>query len=260
MTGEAILLQRGVTSVEVLPSLGALVSRLFVGGVSILYLDEATLDSPSGAVRGGIPLLFPFAGELADGRLSATGTEMPRHGFGRRKAWKVTERSGDAVVMRLEPDADTHAQFPFIWDASQCVSALPRGLHIELRVRNNGTAPMPLAPGWHPYFPCPTPAKRACLGPLVAAGALAGNPVACDVNVPASPDRRVAFDVPSIGPLQISFSDNVRTLEIWTPPDRELVCVEPWVGPSNTINTPDAVTVASGETVTFWMRVEKAGA
>src|SRR3546814_7932639 len=51
----------GRVVVDVMPHLGALVSRLTVGGTPVLYLDHATLDSPTAAVRGGIPLLFPFA-------------------------------------------------------------------------------------------------------------------------------------------------------------------------------------------------------
>ena len=99
-------------------------------------------------------------------------------------------------------------------------------------------------------------AKRACLSQVISPADVAGDPVSCDVNVPATPDRRVEFTLPAVGPIAIAFSDQLKTLEVWTPPEQPLVCVEPWVGPSNTINTPNRVTLAPGDRTTFWMSIE----
>ena len=75
------------------------------------------------------------------------------------------------------------------------------------------------------------------------------------MNVQAAPDRRVQFTLPAVGRITIAFGDQLKTLEVWTPPDQPLVCVEPWVGPSNTINTPDRVLLPPGGRTTFWMSV-----
>lgn len=259
MTTSAIhTLRLGAVEVDVRPDRGALISQLRVGGVEVLYLDAATVESPTGAVRGGIPLLFPFAGELEDGRLRATNTAMPRHGFGRRKPWVVTKSAADTVTMRLAPDPEIRAEFPFEFEATQTVAATRRGVSIELTIANLDRRTLPLAPGWHPYFPCPSDQKRTCLQQLLPSDAVpSAAPIAVDVNVPSPADRRVAFALPAIGSLTLSFSDNLKTLEIWTPPDRDLICVEPWVGPSNTINTDDRVTVASGAIERFWMTIEQ---
>lgn len=243
--------------VSVLPDRGAFVSRLTVDGGEVLYLDESTLGSPTGAIRGGIPLLFPFAGELEGGRLIATGTAMPRHGFARRRAWEVTRQTAESIEMRLSADADMRAQYPFEFSARVVVTALARGVRIDLHVDNRGNAPMPLAPGWHPYFPCPVDQKRACLSQVIREQHLASDPVACDVNIPAATDRRVTFALPAIGDVALAFSDQLRTLEVWTPPEQPLVCVEPWVGPSNTINTPNAVTLAPGGQTVFGMSITR---
>jgi len=82
----------GDVSVEVVPERGALVTALRVGSHDVLYLDRDTLADPAKNVRGGIPLLFPFAGKLADETLTLTGTKMKQHGFARNRAWSVTER------------------------------------------------------------------------------------------------------------------------------------------------------------------------
>ena len=75
-----VTLEHGEVLAEVAPARGALVTRLRVGDREVLYLDRATLDDPSKNVRGGVPLLFPFAGKLADDTLTLTGTKMKQHG------------------------------------------------------------------------------------------------------------------------------------------------------------------------------------
>jgi galactose mutarotase-like enzyme len=245
------------SSVAVRPDRGALVTRLTVRGVDLLYLEEATIDSPSGAVRGGVPVLFPFAGELAGGRLAASGTEMPRHGFARRRAWEVTGRTPGTIAMQLTPDADIRREYPFDFVVLQSVAATPGGLRIDLHVENRDTRPLPIAPGWHPYFPCPWGQKLACLRQVITDRDFSSlEPAACDVNLRASADRRVDFALPNVGRIALTFSENLKTIEVWTPPAGDFVCVEPWVGPTNTINTPDRVTVPPGRRVDFWMAIE----
>jgi galactose mutarotase-like enzyme len=248
----------GGSTVGVRPDRGAIVTHIKVDGVELLYLDESTLDSPTGAVRGGVPLLFPFAGELRDGRLLATGTELGRHGFARRKAWQVIDETADTITMRLAADDDTRPRYPFAFDAKVVVRALPRGASIRLEVDNPGSAPMPLAPGWHPYFSCPTRLKRTCLRPVLHDIELpVPEPFECDVNIAAPPDRRVAFDLPHTGRVTLTSSPNLATLEIWTLPGKDFVCIEPWVGPSNTINTSARVELPPGGRVEFWMTIEQ---
>jgi galactose mutarotase-like enzyme len=253
----AHVLRNAETTVHVFPSRGALIAGLNVDGVELLYLEKDTLESPTGAVRGGIPLLFPFGGELADGRLAATNTEMPRHGFGRRKAWDVTRQIESSLTMRLLQDAGTRAQYPFEFDVEQTVTATRRGIQIELTVENLGTTVLPMAPGWHPYFPCPVDEKLACLRQVLPEHELQARPVACDVNVPVPAGGRVEFTLAEIGQVAITCSARVKTLEIWTLPDRPFVCIEPWVGPTNVINTPKRIDVAPGTRVTLAMGIER---
>jgi galactose mutarotase-like enzyme len=247
------------STITVVPERGAIVTALRVDGVELLYLDAATLDSPTGAVRGGIPLLFPFAGELAGGRLVATGTQMPRHGFARRKRWDVTDQTDDAMTLRLVQDDETRAEYPFTFDATYTVAALPGGVRVALTIDNRDRAPLPMAPGWHPYFPCPVERTRECLGQLFDVSALRSTPFTCDVNVPAPPGGRIAFDVPGLGTIAIASSSQMRTLEIWTPPGVGFVCVEPWVGASNVINTGDRVNVPPAGRAVFWMEITRDG-
>jgi galactose mutarotase-like enzyme len=252
-----VIVRCGTTAATLLPHRGALVSRLTVDGRDLLYLDESTVDSPTGAVRGGIPLLFPIAGELPGNRLISTGTNMPRHGFARRKAWNVVAQSDGSLTLRLPMDDEIRAEYPLEFDATYEVSAMPNGVRLRLDVTNHSARQSPVAPGWHPYFPCPAALKRDCLAQLVPSQRLpATEPFECDVNIPTSADCRTEFSVPDLGRLVLTSSEQVKTLEIWTPAAKPFVCVEPWCGPSNVINTADAIRIDPGAAMSFWLTLE----
>mgnify|MGYP003694683139 CR=1 FL=1 len=154
------LLAYGDVTAQVVPGRGGIVSALAVGGRDALFLDRATLEDPAKNVRGGIPILFPFAGKLEDERFRPAGTRMKQHGFGRNQPWAVREQRADAV--RLGPSSRTSRREPNIrtrtTSSTACSSSL-RGLLVELLVHNRGPQPLPVSPGWHPYFRCPAAAK-----------------------------------------------------------------------------------------------------
>ena len=50
------------------------------------------------------------------------------------------------------PMPRTRAQWPYEFIAEQTVMLVPRNLQIKLRDRRLGEQPLPVSPGWHPYF------------------------------------------------------------------------------------------------------------
>jgi galactose mutarotase-like enzyme len=248
---------QGDVSAQVVPERGALVTSLRVGGVDVLFLDPATLEDPAKNVRGGIPLLFPYAGKLVDERLVHTGTAMKQHGFGRNKAWVVKERGPDFVRLSLAQDADTRAQFPYDYVAEHTVSILPRGLHLELMVHNTGTRALPLSPGWHPYFRCPAAQKAAVRSDLAGfTPDKLGDDREFDFGLEAPARGRARFEVPGLGGLRLSFSPLMRHLQFWSQPGRDFICLEPFHGPANTVNTDWRLDVPPGRAQDLWMRIE----
>ena len=51
---------------EVVPQRGGLITRWHIQDQPILYFDEARFANPELSVRGGVPILFPIAGNLPD--------------------------------------------------------------------------------------------------------------------------------------------------------------------------------------------------
>src|SRR5262245_41009220 len=80
------------------------------GGQPVLFLSARSRFATGAAIRGGVPVVFPWFGARA-GHPTA-----PDHGFARTSAWTVesVERVGDgaAVTLRLEPSDATRALWP----------------------------------------------------------------------------------------------------------------------------------------------------
>ncbi|MCZ7643885.1 MAG: hypothetical protein M5U26_01150 [Planctomycetota bacterium] len=257
MSQETVKLHCDKTEVRVAPARGAIVTGLTVGGKEVLYLDRATLEDPSKNVRGGVPTLFPYAGKLDGGIFKPAGTEMKQHGFGRNSAWPVREQNASRVRMRLEASAETRAVYPYGFVAEQSVWALPRGMQIEMHVANTGEKPLPVSPGWHPYFCCPGPQKPEVKGDVPGiSGDKLGNDVEFDFGVVAPASGRAHFAIPGLGRMSLSFEPRMRHLQVWSQPGKDFICLEPFWGPNNTVNTERRDEVPPGASRTYWMRVE----
>ena len=244
---ETVTLRAGETEVDVVPERGAIVTRVAVAGRELLYLDGATLADPSKNVRGGIPLLFPFAGRLVDDRLTVptVATTMKQHGFGRQMPWHPRHgpRAADHLDLGLGADDATRAVYPYEFACHYRVQALARGVSLDLIVKNRGSAGMPIAPGWHPYFVCTD--KRG-VGADVAGWdpARLGDDVEFDFGLPLPRESR--FDVPGVGGVRMTVSEGLRHLQVWSLPGKPFVCLEPFAGPANWINTPGRDEVPGG--------------
>ena len=209
-------------------------------------------------VRGGIPLLFPFAGKLADETFALTGTKMKQHGFGRNRAWSVTERDATSVRMTLAADAETRAQWPYAFTAHHTVMLVPRGLQLELTIVAAEQA-LPISPGWHPYFAIAAADKGAVRGDVAGVTAdRLGDDREFDFGVPAPLEGRARFTLPGLGTLRIDASPELRHLQFWSQPGKPFICIEPFFGPAGTVNTERRGWVPVGQARTSWMRIRLA--
>ena len=250
MAFDTIVLEAGAVRVELVPARGALVTALRVDERDVLYLDRATLDDPSKNVRGGVPLLFPFAGKLVDGTFTLAGTKMKQHGFARDRAWQVTARDAASVQMTLEADAETRAVYPYAFTAHHRATIVERGLELELAIVA-GEQALPVSPGWHPYFALAGDQKPIVRGDGVAPGLFADDRET-DVGIVAPLDGRSRFTVPA---LELEASPELRHLQLWSLPGKPFVCIEPFFGAAGTINSDARGWVPAHQTRTFWMRV-----
>lgn len=252
---DTVTLRFGDVYAEVVPGRGALVTALRVGATELLYLDRATLNDPTKNVRGGIPVLFPFAGKLADETFTLTGTKMKQHGFGRNRAWFVSHQDTASVRMSLVADDDTRQQWPYMFTAHHTVMIVPGGLQLELEIVA-ADDPLPVSPGWHPYFALAAADKA---GVRIDVAGVTPDRFAddreFDFGVPAPIDGRAGFTLPHVGELQLAASPEFRHLQFWSQPGKPFICIEPFYGPAGTINTEDRGWIPARAARTYWMRV-----
>jgi len=115
----------------------------------VIFLSEQSLWKEGHAIRGGIPICFPWFRSKAD------DPEAPVHGFVRTKAWQLdsVESQGDTATVGLSTgsDAATRAWWPHDF---RLVHRLTIGAELtqELVVSNTGTAPLRFEEALHTYY------------------------------------------------------------------------------------------------------------
>ena len=266
---------------KVAPGSGGLVSAWRVGEEEVLHLDPPDRLDPSGHVRGGIPVLFPLAGRLPNEEYGVGGQtyRLPLHGFARDCAWEAGDASTQdaaALTMTLRESPETLTRFPFSFTLALTVAIRHRSLETIWRITNTGQEPMPLHAGLHPYFRA-DPERKPGLRLHTDATAVFDNVTgetraldefdyALDFNDPvvdaallnhrAQPLR---VERPGYSPLALEW-EGYHTVVVWTPREREFLCVEPWTGPPGAMASGEGLLrIAPGETTTLRFSVTLGG-
>ena len=129
---------------------GAQVTRWAPAGApSVLWLSPLARFEAGRAIRGGVPICFPWFGPGRGGDL------RPAHGFARTTPWRlVGEQVGDAVVSLdyelTEADA-TVPEFSHRYHAAYRVVLGPE-LALDLTVTNTGDEPFEIEEALHAYL------------------------------------------------------------------------------------------------------------
>ena len=261
--------------VLIAPLRGGMVTEFRIGDDQLLFLDRATLRDHAQNVRGGIPILFPIAGRLADDSFPVDGGRVPmsQHGFARRMPWRVsgTDTSGAASLsVTLEATDATLAQWPYRFQITFQYRLSGAALEIRQRFTNQGVKPMPIHPGLHPYFLVESGHKNGArvvtngtrardtrtgaVGPVTLPIDLAGGEV--DLQILDHRGPTVGLERPGKPPLSLALDPAQAIVTVWTLPGRDFVCVEPWTRPSDAATRGEALWVAPQQTheVTFAIR------
>ena len=118
----------------------------------VLFLSRQSHFAPGKAIRGGIPICFPWFGpksaKLPD------EPSLPQHGFARTTAWTLDaiQHHGDAVlvVLSLASTPASHTLWPHDFRAQYRVT-IGAQLILQLEVTNTGAAPFTFTEALHTY-------------------------------------------------------------------------------------------------------------
>ena len=118
------------------------------GAEEMLFLSSQSRREDGRAIRGGIPICFPWFGGKAD------DPKAPAHGFARTKSWRLEaiSRAGNAVTVSMCTESDeATARW---WPADYRVvyrATFGRELGLELVVLNTGRTSLRFEEALHTY-------------------------------------------------------------------------------------------------------------
>lgn len=196
--------------------------RCAVGDV--LWTGSAERHAPGKAVRGGVPLVFPWFGAHPG---DAT---KPQHGFARALDWRIAALGpGARARFVAEDDAATRALWPHAFALAFDV-ALGDELDLALTVTNRGDAAFDYEEAMHTYFALGDVATASVHGlegaPFVEhakAPAAAGDPTA-PIVFRAETDRvyqgapaRIELRAPTLGRAVELRAPAAGSAIVWTP-------------------------------------------
>jgi glucose-6-phosphate 1-epimerase len=115
-----------------------------------LFLSSRATYAVGKAIRGGVPLIFPWFGPHASDR------DKPMHGFARARPWRLAsgEPAPDGSVgleLALDDDEGTRALWPHAFHARYRVT-VGTTLALALEVVNAGPAPFTFEAALHTYL------------------------------------------------------------------------------------------------------------
>ena len=120
------------------------------GAQPVLFMSGHSYFVPGKAIRGGVPLIFPWFGARAG------DAKAPQHGFARTAAWTVesVNASADesvAIVLRLDASRQTRASWPFAFTA-RLRATLGATLQMTLEIENRSPAAFQFEEALHTYL------------------------------------------------------------------------------------------------------------
>jgi glucose-6-phosphate 1-epimerase len=114
----------------------------------VMFLSETAYYQSGKAIKGGIPICWPWFGPDPAGRAS--------HGFVRDRLWNVTStenlpNGGTKVVLGLVDTAETQAIWPHAFSLAIEITITSQ-LMVELVTRNTGDQAFSITQAMHTYF------------------------------------------------------------------------------------------------------------
>ncbi len=115
----------------------------------VLWLSDKSAWENGNAIRGGVPICFPWFGPRKD------YPQSPAHGFARLREWTLESLSqtaaGISVVLAFKSDAATLEQWPSAFVLRHRIT-FGRELSMELELTNTGNVPLTAEEAQHTYF------------------------------------------------------------------------------------------------------------
>ncbi len=288
----------GPSTFLVWPEVGAKLMHWFISLADgstrdVIHWPESPDYSKPRSIRGGNPILFPFAARSyyqgAENYWNCEGKTlpMPRHGFAADAPFEIVDLHPSGFSARLIPQEAFLAYYPFRYSFIVKYYFGELSLGVDLVLKNEDSRPIPWAAGHHFYFHIPwhphlgrqhynlsIPCKKGFYHNTDGSLRLVK-----DLPMPARLDDSSLIDrmhcklkepklsLSSLGgeeKIEIYLSGNPApsqwtTVTTWSLADAPFYCVEPWMAPANAAEHKQGLAwVEPGESQVFSVRVDLA--
>jgi galactose mutarotase-like enzyme len=216
------------------------------------------------------PVLFPIVGALKNNSYTYQGKsyQLPRHGFARDMEFEVDKQSQKEITLLLRSNTETKKNYPF--DFEFRIRYLLQGdeLSTEYMVTNTGSGILFFSVGGHPAFRLPLTAdtqfsdyylrfeetENLSRWPISKDGLIENQPIPVleDTNrlklqkslfyqdalvfkYPASSEISLVSGKTNHG-IQFQMGE-FPFLGIWSARDADFICLEPWCGIADSVNS-----------------------
>jgi galactose mutarotase-like enzyme len=216
------------------------------------------------------PLLFPIVGTLKGNtyHYQDKSYSLPRHGFARDREFDVESHTADAITFLLRSDDATRANYPFDFELRVIYRILAEGLSVTYEVSNPAKETFYFSVGGHPAFKVPLAPdtayndyylafdnkETAPRWPISADGLIENQSQALLQGTDILPltkdlfakDALVFKHLASSG-MTLRSAKTERGLRmdfpgfpflgIWAAPKADFVCIEPWCGIADSVDS-----------------------
>ena len=225
------------------------------------------------------PVLFPIVGTLKDNTYTFKGEKysLSRHGFARDRVFELEYQTADSAVFLLKSDAESFKNYPFHFEFRLHYALKINELCVTYDVKNLSDEPMYFSIGGHPAFQVPLVAgtfyedyfiqlnETETFGryPLSKEGLIETMPNAFLNNSNnivlkhslfyedaivlkhiKSNSMAILSDKTPHG-LRMTF-DGFPYFGIWAAKNAPFICLEPWCGIADMVNTTQELTEKEG--------------
>jgi galactose mutarotase-like enzyme len=266
--------RRGASTFRAWPEVGARLMdwQVALAGArarQVIHWPESPDLALPAKIRGGNPILFPFAARTFDkGDLgfwrAADGVRrpMPMHGFARDGTFALERADDTGFTALLQPSPAAQVAYPYDYQFRVTYTFSELSFWVDLELTNLGSAPLPWCAGHHFYFHVPwhdgltradytvhIPAKKAFRhaadGHLEPEKNFTEEASLADPSIVDLIRCKLKSNRLSFGPKNGEEDINLRhgrepvpppwaAVVTWTENDQSpFYCVEPWMGPPN---------------------------
>ncbi len=210
------------------------------------------------------PILFPIVGTLKNGKYSYANKqyELSRHGFARDNDFHVDETSQDKAIFSFSSSKETAKQYPFDFELKIIYKLGEDNLILQYEVTNNGSSEMPFSIGGHPAFALTNNFENYSLffenDEFLTSYSLEDNLLSDRTTILKLSDGKLplnyslfendALIIKKLKSKKIQILENSKpiievmvhdfpNLGIWTKSNAPFICIEPWHGYSDTLQS-----------------------